>query len=542
MPLRPDMDIRDYLEVLLRRKWIIVVSFVAVFFGAGAYLLVNKPLYMSTTTILVIPQQNTIRPNGYWMDEDRLSTIEQQVTSRTWILNVAEKLGFLAGAGETQDRESLYVKMKDRIGISVLEDIAGRGGRVSKEGFSLSYVDEDPNLAMRGASTLASLFIDKSMEAREQQVVRTSNLLESQLKDIEEKLVSQEEKIKRYKMQHLGELPQELNTMLSNLNRLQDQYRSNSAGIQSGEQRKFFLQSQMSMVERGPQTIVQKDGREELDTSGESAQALIKELTDRRNQLAELTAKYTDHHPDVIRKKQEVDELEKKVSLLYMRPRELNQGEKDGSNNNAYLPLAGWEREKILGLRAQVASTEAEIDGLKKDNEIIKEKIADLQAKVNRIPRHEQDLVALSRDYDNLKTLYDDLHRKKMEANISEDKDGRQKGEQFLILDPANLPEKPFKPNKRKILLLALLLASGLGFGGAIVLEGGDQTLRGTKDFQHFFNQKIFACVPDIDDEAQARRKTWQMGAALGGLLLVVALVLVLLWFYEDKILTLIKI
>ena len=537
------MDYRDYLEVLGRRKWLIVVSFVSVLLGATAYLLTTQPLYKSTTTILVIAQQvpeNYVRPTVTMEDEGRLDTMQQQVTSRTRLMKVREELGLYAGEGEKQLPEAVYEKMKRRIEIDVVQDKGRNRGRT--ESFSISYTDEDPKQAMLVASRLASLFIDENLKTRERQAVGTSKLLESQLKETKAKLEAQERKVKRYKMQNLGELPQELQANLSNMGRLQDQYRVIADGIRSGENQKIMLQTQINIIERGAQTIVHKDGREEVDISHDAAQALVTELTTRRNQLAELTAKYTERHPDVIRLSQEVDQLEKKLAVTPMSLRKLNQNEKNSSNDRTYRLLAGREREESLVLRAQVVSTEAEIDALKRDRETIKRKIAVLQAKVDRVPRHEQELIALTRDYDNLKVLYNDLLKKKLEANIAEDLESRQKGEQFQILDPANLPEKPFKPNKRKILLLALLLASGLGFGGAIVIEGGDQTLRGAKDFQHYFNLKIFACIPDIDEEAHAHRKTLKLGVILGAVLLFLAGVLALLWFYEEKIRIILKI
>lgn len=541
MPLRPDMDYRDYLEVLGRRKWLIAVSFVSVLFGASVYLVTTPPLYKSTTTILVISQRDIVRSNFPGDVGDRLSTIQQQITSRTRLLQVREELGLFPDGEKKQPQEVVLEKIRKRIKIDVLQEKDGPGGRGSgsKQGFSLSYMDNDPKVAMLAASRLASLFIEKSQKTREQQAAGTSDFLESQLKEAKEKLEAQEEKVKRYKMQYMGELPQELQANLATQVTLQDQYRVIAEDIRTAEQRKFQLQSQLSLIEKGAQTVLHKDGREEVDTSSDSAQALITELTNRRNQLAELSAKYTERHPDVIRLRQEIEQLEKKISMTYMPPRTSNQNEKNGSSS--YLPLGGREREESLRMRAQIASTEAEINALKRERERIKGKTADIQTRLSRIPGHEQELIALTRDYDNLKNSYNDLLKKKMEANITENVESRQGEEQFQILDPANLPEKPFKPEKRKILLLALLLASGLGFGGAIVFEGMDQTIRGTKDFQHYFDLKVFASIPDIDEGDLARRKSLQTGAILGGILLFLSGVLAFLWFYEQNIRILLK-
>jgi len=155
--------------------------------------------------------------------------------------------------------------------------------------------------------------------------------------------------------------------------------------------------------------------------------------------------------------------------------------------------------------------------------------VADLQGKVDQAPRREQDLVALSRDYDNLKKMYDDLLTKKANAKISEEAELRQRGDRFQILDPANFPEEPFKPKKLRLFLLGFLAASGLGFGAAFGLEWMDPTLRSASDFRHFFNLKVLASIPDLGDGAGVLRAyvgepswggssfSWRVSQALSG-------------------------
>src|SRR4030043_19637 len=237
MPLRPNLGYRDCLEVLGRRKRVIVVSFVSIFFGAVAYLVTTPPLYKSTTTILVLSQQvpnNFIRSTVPTGIENRLATIVQQVASRTRLVKVREELGFFAADAENPSDEAAYIsRMKDRIEIQILQDPTtsiGRGSG-SKEGFSLSYIDEDPKLAMLTASKLASVFIDENQKTRERQAVGTSNLIESQLKETKANLDTQEEKVNRYKMRYLGELPQELQTNLARQTNLQNELRMNTDEI-----------------------------------------------------------------------------------------------------------------------------------------------------------------------------------------------------------------------------------------------------------------------------------------------------------------------
>src|SRR3990172_3473261 len=228
MPLRPDMELQDYFQIFSKRKWFIIISFLSVFFGASVYIVLTPNQYKSTTTILTIPQrvaENFVRSTVTYGAEDRLSTIQQQITSRTRLMKVVEELGLFPKMRKEGLQEEVVKVMSSRIDVEVARDPRRRerGLGAEAEAFSLSFIHEDPMVAMLTASRLASLFIEENLKLREKQAVGTSEFLESQLKETKAKLVVQEEKVKRYKMQYSGGLPEELATNLTNLARLQQQ-------------------------------------------------------------------------------------------------------------------------------------------------------------------------------------------------------------------------------------------------------------------------------------------------------------------------------
>ena len=96
MPLRPNMEMDDFLDILRRRKWYIIFSILLILFGASVYCVVTPEKYKSSTTILVIPQRV---PEGYVRStistpvDERLFTLRQQVLSRTRLIAVMEELG-----------------------------------------------------------------------------------------------------------------------------------------------------------------------------------------------------------------------------------------------------------------------------------------------------------------------------------------------------------------------------------------------------------------------------------------------------------------
>jgi len=544
MPLRPDMEVQDYLQIFTKRKWVIILSFLFVFLGASVYMVIAPKEYLSSTTILIISQkvpEEFVRSTVPMGPEDRIPIIEQQIKSRTRVKKVMEEVGLFAGARKEGLEDAAIGEIINRIGIEVAGDTS-KGGRPQTESdaFSISFYFEDPTLAMLTTSRIASLFIEENLKLREKQAVGTSEFLESQLKETKAKLDVQEEKVKRYKMRFSGGLPEELATNLNNLSRLQNQEGMIANEIRDLRNRKSALQTQLSMLNRGSQAIFHDDGKVEVDTSEDSAIVIARQLNEKRSQLIALAAKYTDKYPDVVRLRGEVEELERKLAEIPMsahssKENDSNGNEKNVTNSRTYLPLTGREMEASRLLKTQISSIEADIKALNRQREIISRKIFAVQTEVDRSPRRGQELITLTRDYENLKLLYNDLQAKKTEADLSQDLEMRMKGAQFQILDPANLPKEPFKPNKKKILAIAFIFAGFFGFGGAIGLETIDLSLRGVTDFKHFFDIPILASIPILETLGIGRKQKLRRRAKLAGIISFGIALFVFLLFFALK-------
>ena len=186
MPLRPDMELQDYLQVIEKRKWVVILPFFFVFLGAFIYLIVTPKQYKSTTTILVIPQQvpeNYVRSTVAEGLKGRLGAIEQQLTSRTWLTKVTKEMGLFKKERAEGSMASVIGMMKERIEIGIVREAGlSESTKGEKEGFSISFIYEDPKLAMLTADRLAALFIEENLTSREKQAVGTSEFLESQLR------------------------------------------------------------------------------------------------------------------------------------------------------------------------------------------------------------------------------------------------------------------------------------------------------------------------------------------------------------------------
>ena len=544
MPLRPNMQPQEFLEIFLRRKWLIVFSILFILFGASVYCVVTPERFKSSTTILVVPQrvpENYIKSTISIKIEDRLGTIKQQVMSRTRLGAVMDELGLFKDERKKNPVEEVVDEMRKRITIEVRHNDA----------FTLSFVHENRQAAMLTTSRLASFFIDENLKNREQQAVGTADFLDSQLQETKKKLEAQEERVKTYKSAYMGELPQQLQANLAVMSRLQDQLKSNADAIRSAQDRRMFTESQIGTLESQVSSIeaqarAASGGGEtapaEPISPSDPAAPYLTELNAKRAQLANLSSKYTDQYPEIRRLKEEVARLEKQVADARGNPTPTqgSAGEPAPRHSapigtNPASPLAR-EREEIRRLRTVLRGLDLEIQSLKKESGEIRKSVAAVENKVERAPKREQEMISLTRDYDNLKRSYDELLKKKLDADISQNLEKRQKGEQFQILDPANLPEEPFIPNRPKVFGIAIFAALLLGFGGAIGLEMVDPSVRGAKEFRHFSELPILASIPSIHDKVYTKKNGRQRAAVFGGLITFTTAVTVFLLLYGEKV------
>jgi polysaccharide chain length determinant protein (PEP-CTERM system associated) len=524
MALRTNMEPKEILEIFSRRKWLIIFSILIVMFGASIYCVVVPNQYKSSTMILVIPprvSKDFVQSAVGYSVQDRLSSIRQQVLSRTRLMQVIEELGLFKDERKSTPPEALVTKMQKRIDIDVI------GG---KDAFTLSFVHESPKIAMVTTAKLASFFIGENMRVRELAAVGTTQFLESQLKSTKVKLEEQEEKVKRYKLQYMGELPQQMEVNLNLLSRLQDQEKSYTEAIARAEDRKLFMETEISKLQS--EMLSPKDP---MDT-------LLDTLAEKEKLLQDLTAGYTESYPTIIQLRREIKQLEEEILTLQNTDRPGSVG-KTGTVSATRVPIRTSRREKegIRRLRDQVASLKLDITALRREKAENRETINSIDAKVGRLPEREQELVSLTRDYENLKRSYDDLLKKKLQAGISQNLEELQKGERFQVLDPPNLPVVPFKPDRLLVLGYAFIMAVALGFGGATGLEFLDPTLRDVKEFKYFYDLPVLASIPIIRDGQYTRNRKMRRKALIAAVFSLASAIVVFMLVYQEKIRVILK-
>ena len=500
------LDIHDYTEILLRRIWYILIPFVVIMVGATLYAFLLPKMYRATTLILVTRQkvpEAFIRPTVTSRIEDRLQSINQEIMSRTRLEQVIAEFKLYSEEAKSLSREEIVEMMRKNTRVELK----------GKEGFfTISYIGKDPRVVTMVTNKLASLFIEENLKLREQQAQGTSAFLSIELNATRAKLEEQEGAITLFKKKYITELPEQREANLKILEQLQLQSLKISDNVKAAQDRKLIIQKQLSdmkmQMASGSPSENSKEERtattiqpnlSQPPTPRQKLQSLEAQLNHGRNLLNELKSKYTGKHPDIVRAEKYVADLEEKVeeakAYAYYDAKTNMKARETAISDS---PLVASVQE----MESQLVATELEMKRLKEEDSKIKARIAEVQARVENTPIREIAMSNLTRDYQNTKETYQSFLKKSQEAQQAENLERRQKGEQFKVVDPARIPEKPIQGVVLKILLVGLLAGLGSGLGIAFVREQMDRSFRDAEDLEAAMDFKVLANIPKIQKKA----------------------------------------
>ena len=152
-------------------------------------------------------------------------------------------------------------------------------------------------------------------------------------------------------------------------------------------------------------------------------------------------------------------------------------------------------------IKNQLTLTDMEIKRLQDESSSLSAQINKYLARIEQTPVREQDMAGLMREYQSTKDSYETLLKKSQEAQQAENLEKRQKGEQFKVVDPARVPEKPFSPDVRKTLLMGILAGLGCGLAAAFLREQLDRTFHDASDVEITLGLKVVATIPKIEEQ-----------------------------------------
>jgi polysaccharide chain length determinant protein (PEP-CTERM system associated) len=475
----------DILAIVSRRRWFILLPlFFAV--AAGIYLAFTLPkIYEARTLILVQGQKVPTEFVRSVVTEDvdsRVSTISQQIMSRTNLERVIEEFDLFSGSRS----ENMFLEEKIKILRKKIKvDVMREHRRGEADAFSISFQWTQPHKTMQVVNELTRYFIDTNLKVREAQAMGTSDFLNDELVKIKQQLDDMEAALKDFRQRHMGELPEQLRSNLAILQRLQEQLTAKQDSLRDAKLGISLIDQQ---IREGKNIAALPNTTKE---SGTTEIGATNDLGVLRQQLMDLRTRYTERHPDVTRLKNKIAELEAgDAGSGIAGTAESPSGGKVVGNSPASFYSDPITRQRADLMRDRL-ELEAEIEDLNKQ-------IAVYEQRVENTPKREQELLSIKRDYDNVKGVYNSLLSRKLEAELAVSMERKQKGEQFFVLDNAKLPEKPVAPNMKKLFMMALAAGLGLGCGLAYLLEYLDTSYRRPEEIESTLKLPVIATIPPV--------------------------------------------
>jgi len=497
MPEQKPFNIQDYLAIGLRRKWYIIIPLViSVLASVGVYKYLPK-VYKATTLILVQPQrvpESYVRPTNTDSVASRLNTIGQEILSRTRLEKVIQEFNLYSEIRNNVPMEGIVEMMRKAVEVKVQ---ANPRDERTQNSFSISFEDKDPKTVMMVTNKLASLFIEENLKVRESQAEGTSEFLTKEVQSMEEGLKRKEQDIRNFKERSMGQLPQQLDANLRILERLQQQIKTTNETLRAAEDRSIVIQSQIELFKKREPTQVFRVGSQGDISVDRGEDPLITQLRNLKRDLANAQSKYKETHPDVIDLKKKIADLEPKVKDLMGRTQE-------GRVSEQILPPPTLDPETqrlLTQYNEQYHAAVLEAKRLREEEKELKQQVSIYQRRIEETPRREQELILLTRDYDLVKNNYQSLMDKKIQAQMAENLERKQQGEQFKILDPARLPEKPIKPDRNKILLIGGVIGLMAGLGLAWFRESLDQSFHTVSEVEDYLEISVIATIPNLREE-----------------------------------------
>ncbi len=495
-------DLERYLGVVRRRHLQFLVPLFlgwAIVWGAS-WILPQR--YLSTTLILVeqpTMPKDYVTPNVNDDLQERMQSITQQILSRTRLLRIIDQYKLYASRHAERSPDQKVELMRKDIIIDLVRD-----ERAQITAFNVSYSSRSPQVAQQVTSELTNLFINENLEVRQQQSEDTTQFLESQLETARKTLADQEEKIREFKGQHVGEMPGQLASNLQILQGLQSQLQSEEDALNNARQQHVYLQTLADQYREVQGSAKGADG------TASGLPAIDQELQKLKAQLADLSSHYTDRHPDVRKLKDQIAKTEKmRDQLLTSSKTKGLESTTDGTDANG-LPnqsIDPTQASLMAPVQSQLRSNQLEIINREHAVATLKAKVDDYQGRLNQEPIREQQLADLTRGYDQSKANYDDLLKKKNESKMATSMELLQQGERFRVVDAASLPSKPDFPNRLKFCGFGLGIGLALGVVVAGAFEMMDDRIYDEKELEKLLPVAVISEIPSLEVAADVQRE-----------------------------------
>ena len=488
----------EYVKILRRRKWLIILPVVAVFL-AVSYVVYKLPdVYQSSTLIVVKPSTlpQSVVPMG---TEDaltrQLASITQTVTSRSSLEPLVQKYElYSAERARGEALESIIDRVRKDIRVNVntsRNDITN--------GFDISFRYRDPAVTRAVTADLASQYINQQQAEQITATKAALTFINNQVAQTKEELDAIDAKRLDFMQKNLGILPSSTGSLLSLLTGLRENQNTVITEIGRLQDRRASVASQLGLMKKQTQQLTEEFAEDKTDPKRTLAWAeLVKRKADLQAELQRLRTEYKEKHPDVLAKVAQIESVTKDMDQMIAEWKERTAEQQQRLRDRPDLQVNAAEQE--------IKNIDGEIARQQKSLAAMEGQIADITGRINSVPGAEVALGALDREYETKKTAYDKLLAEQQKIGLAADAAQQQQAQGIEVIDAANLPTKPVAP--KRFLLAGFGLIAGLGVG--LLLVGLVEvplllTIQSSEDARHYTGLPVLMTVPELLTPQEAR-------------------------------------
>ena len=511
----------DILEMLRRRIWLIAIPPVVALFGALVYSSTVPNLYESEMLIAIDPQRvpdSFVRSTVTLETDRRMDALQVQVLSRTRLQQMIESFDLYPEERQALPIEDVIAKMRESVKVE-LEIPRSRGRQEPQpSAFHVRFTYPLPDVAAKVTQQLGVLFIEQNIKDRGGLATATNEFLETQLAEARAKLEAQERRLEDFRQRHGQALPTQMQSNVQSLSSAQLQAQSLVESTARDRDRKLMLERlyrEAASEPPAPPPVAQ--GGTDAPAVGATAQ---QQLASARANLATLELRYKPNHPDVVRARRQVSELEPKAAAEL---RAAATREPSATEAGGVVQTDPVRRESLRQMMAEIESLDRQITFKESEERRVRSEITEYQRRLEAVPGLESEWVKLTRDYDTQQTAYRELLTKSTAAQVAANLEDQDIGERFRIVDAATVPTHPLESMRIRYNAMGLAFGLFLGLAIAALIEVRDRTFRSDADVLEVLALPVLASVPKIETIAEkARAKKQRLAVSLAGAACVV--------------------
>jgi polysaccharide chain length determinant protein (PEP-CTERM system associated) len=499
-------------RTVTKYRWWILLPACAVTLATVGVLRRLPNRYTSEATLVVVQQrvpERYVVPNSTTPVAAELQAMQQEALSRTRLQEIIRQFGLYSKEATRLAPEEVIELMQKDIDITPLAETKTSAGR-DFNAFKISFTAEAPIVAQQVTSTLTSLIIQENLKTRSEQATNTTSFLHEQLEAAQKNLANQEQRLRDFKMQYLGELPEQQSGNLAILTSLQTQLQNTEAAMSRAQEHRAYLESLLSGYKALSARNVPLAGSSDVNVTFSPIEAAQNDLAKLQAERATLLSRYRPSHPDVRAKEQEIASATATLDHLQAQTPKTTPPSGGKTENPPSLPVEAGDQPAIAQTKSQLEANRLEMDNLAKEQTQLKTSLVQYQNRLNLTPVREQQLTGLLRDYDLQKQNYADLVNKELQSQLATNLEKDQGGRQFRLVDPPSLPTVPSSPQRLKINLGGAAGGVLLGLALAFWMAMRDRSFYAEKQLSQRFGLPLVVGVPMLLTPSQKRSRVWR--------------------------------